>query len=115
MRRRRATDVLPLSAICTETGCERATHDRKPYCSQHIDRMPFVTQILAHTRERNHIFVARDIVAFLRERGPGRVSRLPLAHSKVGRRALTQLVARGVVVVREVKGHKVVGLNDVTS
>ncbi len=32
-------------ALCLECGQE--TEDSKPYCSQHVERMPYVAQLLA--------------------------------------------------------------------
>ena len=43
-------DDLPRYAACTMTGCARATDGGKPYCADHVERMPYVVALVARTR-----------------------------------------------------------------
>ena len=40
------------TGFCRARGCQNATSDRKPYCVAHLDRLPYVRQILQELARR---------------------------------------------------------------
>jgi hypothetical protein len=44
---------IPLADVCTVDGCRRTTNDRKPFCLDHIDRMPYARQIASEIEARD--------------------------------------------------------------
>jgi len=44
-RRRRRNREESARETCRVTGCGQVTSDKKPYCVDHIDRLPYVAQV----------------------------------------------------------------------
>lgn len=87
-----STSCRPVAPQCRAPGCENATRERKPYCSDHVELHPYVaelTRVIAG-RERELAAVGRrgaaavdlqgvtcqEIVLQLRLYGPRSVPRL---------------------------------------
>lgn len=77
---------------CEAEGCGVATREGKPYCSEHVERHPYVQQVLAQLERReteearvNQVgaravdpqgITAQEILQFIRLHGPRTVPRL---------------------------------------
>jgi hypothetical protein len=44
---------VPAREACHVPGCGRATTERKPYCIEHIDRLPYVQELQAELAHRD--------------------------------------------------------------
>lgn len=77
---------------CEAEGCRAATREGKPFCSEHVERHPYVQQVLAQLERREteeaRVFdqgaravdpagiTSQEILQFLRVHGPRTVPRL---------------------------------------
>ena len=77
---------------CEMEGCGAATREGKPFCSEHVERHPYVQQVLAQLERReteeSRVFeqgaravdpsgiTAQEILQFIRVHGPRTVPRL---------------------------------------
>ena len=50
--RREERQSRPPSVHCGELGCGRATNDGKPYCSNHVSKNDYITQLIKNIKCR---------------------------------------------------------------
>ena len=101
---------------CTVDGCEQVTHARKPYCIDHLDRLPYVRWLQEELGRRSEsaspsTVVDQDIVRQLSLHGPLTIPRLA-REAEVSASALEarlkSLEKAGLVrtqVIRDRRGH----------
>src|SRR4051794_13760763 len=51
-RGRRERNAVPSRAVCGADGCGRPTTERKPFCIEHLDRLPYVEELQAQLLKR---------------------------------------------------------------
>jgi len=53
-RRSRSTQrrLVPAREVCRVQGCGHVTTERKPYCIDHLDQLPYVRELQAHLASR---------------------------------------------------------------
>lgn len=89
---RHATERRSQPRYCEEPGCGAATREGKPFCPTHVERNPYVQQVLATLRSREqadervrqrgarptdvHSLTAQEILHFTEINGPKTVRRL---------------------------------------
>lgn len=48
----------PQSLTCSKRGCFEPTRERKPYCTEHVNELPYVQSVLAKIEERDRELAA---------------------------------------------------------
>lgn len=105
---------------CSESGCGRATRARKPFCTRHIERQPYVQHLLETLAERDRqdelvrrrgaravrvdSLTAQEVLVYLRENGSHtaeRIARELNLDPKVASSYLVALQRAGLITTRK--------------